>query len=438
MQLLRETHIDFMKYRKFWISVSVVLMAIGFVAIFVIRDLNVGIDFRGGTELKLQFRNQPGVEQLRGLLAAKGINDAEIQRFGAASEHQLIIKTAAVAGSEEGSREKVMAALNQSYNQGGKSGPDLNQVGVDAVSGLLLQADPDHLGGQPEARTHYAAMAEALRVARSKTGMFHTWEDVAKVPSVANPKVPALSPAAVQSLQSRAFLGDYAVLGVENVGPQIGKELRSRGLWAVVLSMLGMLIYIWLRFELRFGIGAVMASLHDVLITLGLFTLMRFEFNLTTIAAFLTLVGYSMNDTVVIFDRIRENMRKNRRKPLLEIMNESINQTLSRTIMTSGLTMLTVAALLAIGGDVLRGFAFVMTVGIVVGTYSSIYIASPFALLWEQYFGKDRNAKREAMTPAASKPVSAPRPVLEPDVDASAAAARKANNSSKSRRSARR
>ncbi|PYQ54842.1 MAG: protein translocase subunit SecF [Acidobacteria bacterium] len=177
------------------------------------------------------------------------------------------------------------------------------------------------------------------------------------------------------------------MLGIENVGPQIGGELRRQGFLAVVMSMLGMLAYIWFRFELRFGIGAVMASIHDVVVTLLFFWAFGFEFNLITVAAFLTLIGYSTNDTAVIFDRVRENMRKSRRKPLIEVMNESINETLSRTIMTGGLTFLTVLALLILGGDVLRGFAFVMTVGIIVGTYSSVYVASPFALLWERYFG---------------------------------------------------
>ena len=161
------------------------------------------------------------------------------------------------------------------------------------------------------------------------------------------------------------------------------------------MSLLGMLIYIWIRFELRFGIGAVMASVHDVMVTLLFFWASGLEFNLITISAFLTLIGYSMNDTVVIFDRVRENMRKSRRKPLIELMNESINETLSRTIMTGGLTFLTVLSLLILGGDVLRGFSFVMTVGIIVGTYSSIYVASPFALLWEKYFGASGKLSRK-------------------------------------------
>ncbi|MGH7341880.1 MAG: protein translocase subunit SecF, partial [Candidatus Rokuibacteriota bacterium] len=186
----------------------------------------------------------------------------------------------------------------------------------------------------------------------------------------------------------------FTLLGVESVGPQIGKELRTKGMLAVILSLIAMLGYIWARFELRFGIGALMATLHDILVCLFFYALAGFEFNLTTIAAFLTLVGYSVNDTVVVFDRVRENMRKSRRRPLLEVLNVSLNQTMSRTILTAGTTLLATSALLAFGGDVLRGFAFVLTVGVVVGTYSTIYIASAFTLLWEQLFGAEARARR--------------------------------------------
>ena len=401
MRLLGDTHIDFMKYRKFWISISFILIAVFFFAVFTIH-FNLGIDFAGGTQMTLRFRERPQVDQLRSLLSAAGISDAEIQRFDQEPLNEVIIKTPVTKGSEEGSRERVVAALNRRFNleQGGKL--DANQAGADALGQLLAAADPDHVSGQPAAAAapgaspeaaRYAAVGDALIKERRKEGLFHDWNAVARTPG--------LSPAAQAALRARAYLGDYAVLGVENVGPQIGKELTRQGFWAVALSLIGMLIYIGLRFELRFGIGAVMASIHDVLVTLGLFIVMRFEFNLTTIAAFLTLIGYSTNDTVVIFDRVRENMRKNRRKPLIEVMNESINQTLSRTIMTGGLTMLTVAALLALGGDVLRGFAFVMTIGIIVGTYSSVYVASPFALLWEQLFGSKSRIRGEGAQAAA-------------------------------------
>lgn len=190
-------------------------------------------------------------------------------------------------------------------------------------------------------------------------------------------------------------VADYTVLGAENVGPQVGAELRRKGILAVVFSMLGMLAYIWLRFELRFGIGALVATAHDVLITLALFALTRYEFNLTTVAAFLTLVGYSVNDTVVLFDRVRENMRRSRRHSFEETVDLSINQTLSRTVLTSGTTLLATGSLLIFGGDILRGFAFILTIGIIVGTFSSIYIASPFALWWERAFGKGARSERK-------------------------------------------
>jgi preprotein translocase subunit SecF len=390
MRLLGETNIDFMKYRKFWISISLVLIAVFFFAVFFIH-FNLGIDFAGGTQLTLKFRDRPQIDQVRSLLAATGLGDAEIQRFGEEPANEVIVKTAVAKGSEEGSRERVVSALNRRYNQGQTGKIDLNQAGTDAIvqllGGTVSPALAAPAAGGAEAASPQAAIADALIKERRKNGLFRDWDAVARTPGV--PK------GALETLRAKAFLGEYVVLGVENVGPQIGKELRRQGFWAVALSLVGMLIYIGLRFELRFGIGAVMASIHDVLVTLGLFILMRFEFNLTTIAAFLTLIGYSTNDTVVIFDRVRENMRKNRRKPLIEVMNESINQTLSRTIMTGGLTMLTVAALLVLGGDVLRGFAFVMTIGIIVGTYSSVYVASPFALLWEQMFGTKSRIRGE-------------------------------------------
>ena len=422
MELLHRTNIDFMKYRRFWIGVSCVLMLIGLLGMFGIfghGHFNLGIDFAGGTQMRLRFREQPQVDQLRSLLESAGIPTPVIQRFGAVNDNQVIVKTRVLKGVEEGSREKVVGALNRQYNHTQGNLVDLNLVGADQVTGLLERTDPDHVTAQgPEAtRAHYEAIGGAVIHERNKSGIFPSWEAVAHAPG--------LSPAALAVVKQGATLGDFAILGVENVGPQIGEELRQQGLTAVILSLLGMLVYIWLRFELRFGIGAVMASIHDVLVTLGLFTVFGLEFNLTTVAAFLTLVGYSVNDTVVIFDRIRENMRKNRRKPLIEVMNESINQTLSRTIMTSGLTMLTVIALLILGGDVLRGFSFVMTVGIIVGTYSSIYIASPFALLWEQMFGAQGKLSRRGEMATAGVPASgATKPGRQAPTTVSAAKAK--------------
>jgi len=396
MEILRDTHFNFMKYRNFWIIVSLILVLAGLFFVFVHGNLNVGVDFAGGTQINLQFKEKPQIEHLRGVLEGAGLEEFTIQSFGEEEENEVMVRTRLTEGEEQGSLQKVVAALDRELNPGQAGKPDINAIGADALAALLTQADPDKLG--PAGAARYMQAAEKILEQRRNTGLFSSWDQLAGLGG--------LSPAGLQALQQRATLGNYAVLGTETVGPQIGEELRKQGFYAVLLSLVGMLIYIWVRFELRFAVGAIMGCIHDVLVTLFLFAIFDYEFNLTTVAAFLTLIGYSVNDTVVIFDRIRENMRKTRRKPLAEIMNDSINQTLSRTILTGGSTLLTVGALLALGSDVIKGFAFVLLVGIIVGTYSSIYVASAFALLWEQWFGGQAKARRAGTateTPAHTK-----------------------------------
>jgi preprotein translocase subunit SecF len=389
MEILANLNIDFLKYRKLWIAFSAVAVVVTIFTIFVHGKLNLGVDFAGGTQLTIRFADEPEIDQIRGLVAGAGIQEASIQRFGDVEDNEVIIKTPTIEGELEGSRELIEGAFDQAYN-GGSGAFDLNHRGVDALADLLYEADPDQLraGDETLAATHYRRSAERIIDVRRDLGLLTSWDQVESLEGV-TPEVEA-------ALRERARLGRYSIVGAENVGPQIGSELRQKGIWAVALSMLGMLAYIWLRFELRFGIGALVATLHDVLVVLGLFTYFDFEFNLTTVAAFLTLIGYSVNDTVVVFDRVRENLRQSPREPLESVMNRSINQTMSRTVLTSGTTLLAVGCLLFLGGDVLRGFGFILTVGIIVGTYSSIYIASPFALLWEQLFGAPARSKRQA------------------------------------------
>ncbi|HWM94810.1 MAG TPA: protein translocase subunit SecF [Thermoanaerobaculia bacterium] len=396
MEILRDTNFDFLKYRKFWILFSLALILAGIFFVFVHGNLNVGVDFAGGTQINLQFRERPDIERLRGVLEGAGLEEVQIQRFGQEDENEVMVRTRLVEGQEQGSLEKVVTALNSDLNPGQAGKPDVNQIGADALAAFLTQADPDKLG--PAGAARYLQTADEILEQRRDKGLFNSWDELAGLGG--------LSQAGLQALQQRATLGNFTVVGVESVGPQIGEELRRQGFYAVILSLIGMLIYIWVRFELRFGVGAIVGCIHDVLVTLFLFAAFDYEFNLTTVAAFLTLIGYSVNDTVVIFDRIRENMRKTRRKPLIEIMNESINQTLSRTILTGGSTLLALGALLVLGSDVIKGFAFVMLVGVIVGTYSSIYVASSFALLWEDYFGagaKARRAGHATETPAHTK-----------------------------------
>ena len=197
--------------------------------------------------------------------------------------------------------------------------------------------------------------------------------------------VPGMNSGIMNALQQECYLGSYHVGEVQMVGPKVGAQLRSQAVLATLYALAGMLAYIAFRFEWIYGLGAVIACFHDTIITVGLFSIFNQEISMTVIAALLTLVGYSMNDTIVIFDRIRENLKLSRREPLENVMNKAVNQTLSRTVMTSGLTFLTVIALFLFGGPVLRGFSFALVCGISVGTYSSVFVASPIVLFWHNY-----------------------------------------------------
>ena len=321
MDILRDTTIDFMKYRKFWIWVSITMVLVGLVSIFAPIKLNMGIDFKGGTQLTLKFQDRPAIDELRTLAESAGARDVQIQSFGRAEDNEVMVRTSVAEGTEEGTAPKVLSALNGKFNAG-LPGVDLNQIGTDALITQLQQMDPLGLGaGSPLAAQEYDKVGKQILAARKDHHMLTSFDQIVGVDA-----------RVIAKLKEQAHLGHFAVLSVENVGPQVGAELRKKGLLAVFWSLAGMLVFIWFRFELEYGVGATMATIHDVLVTVGLFTIFGFEWNLTTIAAFLTLIGYSVNDTVVTFDRLRENLRKSRGEPLIDSMNKSINQTLSRTI----------------------------------------------------------------------------------------------------------
>jgi preprotein translocase subunit SecF len=391
MEFLRDTKIDFMRGRRVWFTISTLALVASMVLLFGQQRLNVGIDFAGGTQLIVKFKDEPDVDQLRGLLAQAGLTAAGIQRYGEPADREVIIKTPlkedpADEDAEEGSRELVVESFDRALNADRDNRPDLNHLGRDGVTGMLVDANPDGIAAdEPERlREHYASAADAIVDFREREGVLTAWEQLRTGTG--------LSTAVLEALEQRAYLGDFIVLSAENVGPQVGAELRTKGVLAVVFSLIGMLAYIWVRFELRFGLGALVASFHDVMICLGAFALAGYEFNLTTVAAFLTVVGYSVNDTVVIFDRVRENMRQTRRESLERVLNRSLNETLSRTILTSGTTLLATLALFVLGGEVIRGFAFVLLIGVIMGTYSTMFMASPVVLWWENRFGGGRRS----------------------------------------------
>jgi preprotein translocase subunit SecF len=209
-------------------------------------------------------------------------------------------------------------------------------------------------------------------------------QKMVRVPHVGEESGASLSNTAdaVTAAMRAGNLGNFTTIGTEIVGPAVGRELTSRGIWATVLSLAGLLAYITFRYQLSFAVGAVVATIHDLLVVLAFLAFFRYDLTLNVIAAILTVTGYSTNDTIVIFDRVRENLRGMRRDSLMNVINVSINQTLGRTILTGGLTLLSVIALFLFGGEVLRGFAFTMIVGIVTGTYSSVFVAAAVVTFW--------------------------------------------------------
>ena len=271
---------------------------------------------------------------------------------------------------------------------------DLNNSSSLTIANYLLEKDPLRAG--TDASQRYAAAAKAIVDYRDKTrgGVLSSFDELKS----------ATDPAVVAALQDGFFLSDFGVYQVEIVGPQVGAQLKGQAMRAVAFSLLGMLVYLAFRFEWIYGVAAVITVFHDTLITVGAFSLANKEISLTVIAAILTLIGYSNNDTIVIFDRIRENLKLMRREKLSEIVNRSINQTLSRTILTAGLTFLTVLALYLFGGEVLHGFSFALVIGILIGTYSSIAIAAPILVAYQDW----RSSRGKPVAVIAGKSKAAP------------------------------
>ena len=403
MELFRQTNFDFLRWKWWAIGASWALILIGQVAIFVQKGLRFGIDFAGGTQIALRFAERPDIDKLRKSLDAGNFGDFGLQRYEDPSKNEVLIRVQQQKKEGRDITQEVLSLLRQ-----GLGGPidaskiDLNVQGRDSLAGRLVAADPDGIAGKPNVTVadYYAQIAERVIGRRSEVGIFRS-------PADAN-SAAGVSTAVKQWIQGNTTTGPFVLLSAENVGPQVGADLRTKALWAIATSMAGMMIYIALRFRsFPFGFGAVVATIHDVLITVGLLALFGREFNLVVVAALLTLVGYSVNDTVVVLDRIRENQRTPKKEPLETIVNRSINQTLSRTILTSSATMLVVLALFFLGGEVLNTFALTLIIGIVIGTYSSIYVASPVVVIWKQFMDR----RKPAVVPvAAARPAAVPPP----------------------------
>ncbi len=378
MQIFANPNYNFVRWRLYWFAFSVLFVIAGAV-IFFTKGIELGIDFSGGASLILKFNEPVPLQQLRSQLP-----DATIQQYGKPDERSVLIRLPQLhrEGDYAGS---IVNHLHDALNPEAATKHDLNFYGTDRLAGLLELGDPDAKGTNAEAGRAYAQLAERIIAKRSELGIFTSMSQVTSVPGVTGRDT--------QLLSEKTFLGRFNVLNQETVGPQVGHELQQKAIWAIVLSAIAMGVYISLRFDLMFGVSAVACIVHDVLVSMAFLLMMRLEFSLNIVAALLTIVGYSINDTVVMYDRVRENRRKTKKQlPLAEELNLAMNQTLSRTILTSGTVFLVLVALIAFGGNVIRGFAWILLIGVVSGTYSTVSIVPAVALWWDKLTGRRKPA----------------------------------------------
>ncbi len=376
-RIIKNPNFDFMQYRKvlLFVSLALVLASVG---ILFSVGLNKGIEFTGGTQLQFKFAEKPDVRKIRESLTAAGLSGQQVTTIGDDAANEVVIRLASAgdATEDEAQGRAALAALAKQFGVEGDGSADLNVIDAAGLAAGLAGV----AGGADQA----AALAEAILEKRTEVAIFVSFEDLRSVPGMTDE--------AFSVLQDDMTIGPLSQRKRSYVGPAVGQDLINKTFAAIIGSLIGMLLYIWIRFQLQWGFAAVVALTHDTLITLGLFALFKQEMSLAVVAAFLTLVGYSVNDTVVIFDRIRENLRNRGAESVQTTINRSINQTLSRTLITSGLTWIVVLSLYIFGGAPLRPFAFVLSVGVVVGTYSSIFVASPFLVLWSEFLAKRRGS----------------------------------------------
>jgi preprotein translocase subunit SecF len=376
-ELFSETSIDFLSRRNLTLGLSALAILISIGSLVMKGGPKYGLDFRGGTLIYARFDPKPSIDEIRRVLSAKLPGEVSVQETQGNGE--FIIGTELAAETKlENARQTVEQTLREKYANVG------NRLDLNNASQAALEERLSRGGFGEEQRKTLATRILNYRD-RDRSGIIRSLDELAKVEGV--------DAQALNVIKQECGLGTFNLRSAEMVGPRAGEQLRKQALYATLGALFGMLVYIAFRFQWVSGVAAVIATAHDVLITLGLFSLTDREITLNIIAALLTLIGYSMNDKIVVFDRVRENQRaKKRGSSFLELVNHSINQTLSRTMLTAGPTMLACLALYFLGGEVLNGIAFALFVGIVVGTYSSIFVASALLVMWEQ-----RNAAKPSV-----------------------------------------
>jgi preprotein translocase subunit SecF len=375
------TSFDFVGKRRIAVVLSLVVnLTVILWALTGIHGLNFGVDFAGGTEMEVKFATPLDPTDIRKSIEALGFKDASVQTYGPEDEHSFLIRVGRIALMDEGDVQRVEQAVKARFAVASSSfNPEIG----DKI---------DFQFQQPVTTEAVRAAVEAagirVREVREEAGLTAGTRSYAVITQGIREKVE-------RDLQDHFAAARPEVRRVEYVGPAVGRELRNQGFKAILYAMALIVVYVGIRFDFRFSPGVIIAILHDAIVTLGYFAFSGREFNLTSIAVILTVVGYSVNDTVVVYDRIRENQGKYKGKPLADIVNLSINETLGRTFLTSLATALSLVGLLVFGVGTIFDFAFAMLIGIISGTYSTWFIAAPMTIWLEE-----RAARKKAGTPA--------------------------------------
>ncbi len=367
MRVFENLSVDFMGKRKIFYFLSGSLLFLGIVSI-IFRGLQFGIDFKGGTEVAIQFEKPVEISQVRQEVDRIGLGNIEVKTFGGSTG--ILVRTE-IQEIPANIFPKVTDKIRQLID---KTSPGVKTTVLDSTINSITFSFPDPQTADLMNEKLYESGFQTTKASAERT-------NTAVIIRV------GIADWIKENLTERFSDNPFSVLKEDKVGPKIGQELKTDALLAVLLSLVVILIYLGFRFKFTFAIGAVAALFHDVLITLGLFSILygiipwlNLEISISVVAAFLTLVGYSINDTVVVFDRVRENLKIHKTLPLNENMNNAINKTMSRTVITGFTTLISVVVLMIFGGEVLKGFAFALFIGIIVGTYSSIFVASAFVL----------------------------------------------------------
>lgn len=379
MDIFKQTNIDFLKYKAPAMILSALIIIGGLISIQMKHGLRYGVDFSGGIAIHLKFRSAAPLDAVRKTLTDNGFKDSGVQGFIDPTEVLIRIPQRVTSGETvDQITKKVVGLANQLVL---KNSIPLDKADLNAVSGVQITQHlqlKDPLGvHNPERYMEESQKISALKQANK--GLLPPFSQMREV----DPKV-------ISALEQSFYVGDVSSLGTEYVGPEVGADLRQKATLAVVWSIAGILVYLWFRFEFTWSLSIIVCILHDVLTTLAMVSFFNREISLNVIAAFLTLVGYSMNDTIVVYDRVRDNLKSMRSQPLESVFNTSINQMLGRTILTSGIVFMVVLVLYFAGGEVINDFAFCLIVGVISGTFSTIYIAAALVVLKEKHLGKKK------------------------------------------------